>query len=97
MITCKKKGFGGGVSTASPMIKSAKGRRRERRELGRRRERRGGGGGGGVGSLCFIFEFLLDFRKYNLVILVIRFIFPYQGLVRSYRGLMFLRRMRFGH
>ena len=49
------------------------------------------------GSLCFIFEFLLDFRKDNLVILVIRSLFPYQGLVLSYRGLMFLRHMRFGH
>ena len=52
---------------------------------------------GGGGSLCFIFEFLLDFRKYNLMILVIRSIFPYQGLVLPYRGLMFLRLMRFGH
>ena len=37
-----------------------------------------------VESLCFILEFLLDYRKDNLVILLIRFIFPYQGLVLSY-------------
>ena len=41
------------------------------------------------GSLCFIFEFLLDFRKDNLMILVIRSLFPYQGLVLPYRELMF--------
>ena len=49
------------------------------------------------GSLCFILEFFLDFRKDNLVILVIRSLFPYQGLVLPYRGLMFLKHMRFGH
>ena len=54
-------------------------------------------GGGGGGILCFIFEFLLDFRKDNLTILMIRSLFSYQGLVIPYRGLMFLRRMRFGH
>ena len=75
------------------MIKSVKGWRRERRELAQielhtfpSRE-----------SFCFILEFLLDFRKDNLVILVIRSLFPYQGLVLPYRELMFLRRMRFGH
>ena len=31
------------------------------------------------GSLCFIFEFLIDSRKDNLVILVIKSLFPYQG------------------
>ena len=36
------------------------------------------------GSLCFILEFLLDFRKDNLVILVIRSLFAYQGLVIPY-------------
>ena len=40
-----------------------------------------GGGGGGGGCLCFIIEFLHDFRKDNLMILVIRSPFPYQGLV----------------
>ena len=49
------------------------------------------------GSLCFIFDLLLDFRKYNLVIFVIRSLFPYQGLVLIYQGLMFLRHMRFRH
>ena len=37
----------------------------------------GGGGGGGGGSLYSIFEFLLDFRKYDLMILVISSLFPY--------------------
>ena len=41
-------------------------------------------GGGGGGSLCFILKFLLDFRKDNLMILVIRSLFPYQGLVLPY-------------
>ena len=27
---------------------------------------------GGGGDFCFIFEFLVDFRKYNIMILVIR-------------------------
>ena len=35
----------------------------------------------GIAYRCFILEFLLDFRKDNLVILVIRYLFPYQGLV----------------
>ena len=48
-------------------------------------------------SIHFIFEFLLDFKKDNLVILVIRSLFPYQVLVLPYRELMFLRCMRFGH
>ena len=43
-----------------------------------------GGGGGGGGDLCFILEFLLDLRKDNVVILVIRSFFPYQGLVLPY-------------
>ena len=37
-----------------------------------------------VESLPFILEFLLDYRKDNLVILVIRYFFPYQGLVLPY-------------
>ena len=48
-------------------------------------------------NFCFILEFLLNFRKDNLVIFVIRSFFPYQGLVLPYRGLRFLRHMRFGH
>ena len=36
------------------------------------------------GSLCFILDFLLDFRKYNLVIFVIRSIISYQGLIIFY-------------
>ena len=40
-----------------------------------------------VGSLPFILEFLLDYRKDNLVILMIRYFFRYQGLVLPYRGL----------
>ena len=31
-----------------------------------------------LGSSCFILEFVFDFRKYNLVILVMRYLFPYQ-------------------
>ena len=41
-------------------------------------------GEGEGGSLYFILEFLLDFRKDNLVILVIRYLFPYKGLVFPY-------------
>ena len=37
-----------------------------------------------VGSLHFILEFLLDYGKDNLVILVIRSFFPYQGLILPY-------------
>ena len=50
-----------------------------------------------VGSLPFILEFLLDYKKDNLVILVIRYFFPYQGQVIPYRGLTSLRPMKFGH
>ena len=52
---------------------------------------------GGGESFCFILEFLFDFRKDNLMILVIKSLFPYQELDLPYRGLMFLRLMRFGH
>ena len=80
------------MSIASPMIKSAKGMKKKRKRISaigvayRSLER----------CFCFILEFLLDFRKDNLMILVIRYFFPYKGLVLHYRGLMFLRRMRFG-
>ena len=37
-----------------------------------------------VGSLCFILEFLLDFWKDNLIILVIKSFFPYQRSILSY-------------
>ena len=37
-----------------------------------------------VGSLHFILEFLLDYRKDNLVIMVIKSLFPYQGLILPY-------------
>ena len=33
-----------------------------------------------VGSPPFILEFLLDYREDNLVILVMRYFFPYQGV-----------------
>ena len=89
----QKKGSSSGASVASPMIKSTKGWIRERRKLAQLELHTFPLGG----SLCFIFEFLLDFRKDNLVILMIRSLFSYQGLVIPYRGLMFLRRMRFGH
>ena len=76
-----KRGFGGGVSAASPLIKSKKWVKKRKK----------GVSVVGVayfpsgGSLCFIFEFLFYFRKYNHVILVIRSLFPYQGLVLPYR------------
>ena len=41
-------------------------------------------GWGGGRSLCFILKFLIDFRKDNLMILVIRSFFPYQELVLPY-------------
>ena len=63
------------------------------------RIRQSGRAGNGVlqGVSVLYSKFLLDFRKDNLVILVIRSLFPYQGLVIPYRGLMFLRHMKFGH
>ena len=76
----KERGFGNGVSVASPMIKSAI--RMEKMEkkafvvritdlfL--------------MGSFCFIFEFPLDSWKDNLVISMIKSLFPYQGLIISY-------------
>ena len=78
---------------ASPMLlvsKMVKKKKKEVRQLGLHTfpSRR---------SFCFILEFVLDFRKDNLVIFVIRSLFPYQGLVLPYQGLMFLRHMRFGH
>ena len=35
-------------------------------------------------SFSFILEFLLDYREDNLVILEIKSLFPYQGLILSY-------------
>ena len=40
-----------------------------------------------VGSLHFILEFLLDYKRDNFVILVIRSLFPYQGLIPLYYDL----------
>ena len=37
-----------------------------------------------VGVAYISLEFLLDYRKDNLMILVIRYFFPYQGLIFSY-------------
>ena len=34
-----------------------------------------------LGSSCFILEFVFDFRKDNLVILVMRYLFPYQRTI----------------
>ena len=34
-----------------------------------------------VGSFCFILEFVFDFTKDNLVILVMRYLFSYQRLI----------------
>ena len=85
------------MSAASPMIKSTKGWRRERKELVQLELHTFPSEGGGMGGLCFILEFLLDFRKYNIMILVIISPFSYQELVLPYQGLMLLRHMRFGH
>ena len=35
-------------------------------------------------SLCFILEFLLDYREDNLRIFAIKSLFPYQGLILLY-------------
>ena len=35
-------------------------------------------------SLCFILKFLLDYKEDNLVILVIKSLFLYQGLILPY-------------
>ena len=37
-----------------------------------------------MGSLPVILEFLLDYKKDNLVILVVRSFFPYKGLILPY-------------
>ena len=69
----KKKGSDGGVSTASPMIKLAKRIEKKEQEvpqLGLRTLP-------SLGSSYFILEFVFDFRKENLVILVMS-LFPYQ-------------------
>ena len=79
------------------MIKSVKGWRKEKRELAQLELHTFPSRGGGGGCLGFILEFLFDFRKDNLVILMIRSLFPYQRLVLPYWGIMFLRCMRFGH
>ena len=65
----------GGVLAASPMIKSAK--------KGEKREKYEDSSVGVaylslVGSLPFILGFFLDYRKDNLIILVMRYFFPYQ-------------------
>ena len=65
---------------SSPMIKPTKGWKREIRELEQLELHTFPSGE----SLYFIFEFLLDFKKDNLVIFVIRSLFPYQGLVLPY-------------
>ena len=65
------------MATASPMIKSAK--RVEKRK--KRVYTDGVAYISLLGNLCFIHEFLLDYKKDNLVILVIRSLFPYQRLV----------------
>ena len=62
------------MSAASSMLKSAKRikkKEKEVRQLGLRTFP-------SLGSFCFILEFVFDFRKENLAILVMRFLFPYQ-------------------
>ena len=41
-------------------------------------------------SFPFIFEFLFDLRKDNLMILAIKSLFPYHRLILPYQGLIFL-------
>ena len=76
----KQGGSGSSVSASSSMIKSAK--TVEKRNKGVCTI--GGAYLSLVGSLYFILEFLLYYRKDNLVILVIRSLFLYQGLVLPY-------------
>ena len=62
------------MSAASSMHKSAKRikkKEKEVRQLGSRTFP-------SLGSFCFILEFVFDFRKENLAILVMRSLFPYQ-------------------
>ena len=74
----KKKGSGGSMTAASLMIKSAKmGEKREKKEDNTFRVAYISL----VGSLTFILGFFLDYRKDNLIILVMRSFFPYQGLI----------------
>ena len=61
---------------ASPIFKSAKGVKKRKKGVNAVEVHTFPSGGGGI--LFFIFKFLLDFRKDNLVILVIRSLFPYQ-------------------
>ena len=77
-MNLKKGRFGDGGPAASPMIKLAiwRGRRRRLRQLKLHRRNcipfpRGK-------SSSFILEFVFDFRKDNLVHLVMRSLFPYQ-------------------
>ena len=76
----KKEGFGDGVSAASPMIKSTKGWRRRRREFTQLELHTFPSSP----SFRIILKSLLDYREDNLVILVIKSIFPYQRLILPY-------------
>ena len=73
---CKpaKRGSGGGMPAASPMLKSAKRIEKKEKEV----PQLGLCTFPSLGSSCFILEFVFDFRKDNLVILMMRFLFPYQ-------------------
>ena len=68
------------MPVVSPMIKLAKGVEKRKKKIS----------AVGVaylslmGSLHFILKFILDYRKDNLVILVIRYFFHYQGLILPY-------------
>ena len=79
-MNLEKKGSNGSVTTSSLMIKSAKrGDKREKKEDNAVRVAYISL----VGSLPFILGFFLDYRKDNLIILVMRYFFPYQGLIPS--------------
>ena len=54
-----------------------------------------------VGDLLYLYkvvhEFLLDFRKENILILEIKSLLPYQGLIIPYQGLIFSGNKGFGN
>ena len=70
----KERGSGGGVSAASPMIKSVKMMEKMEKKVCVVRIAHLSL----VGSFCFILGFLLNSWKDNLVILAIESLFPYQ-------------------
>ena len=62
------------MPAASPLLKSAKRIEKKEKEV----PQLGSCTFLSLGSSCFILEFVFDFRKYNLGILVMKSLFPYQ-------------------